>query len=58
MNVPVSGSRDIIAAIRKAGGSPNYTEFKDKAHDIWTDVTGTPGLADWLFAQRRRIDAN
>jgi predicted esterase len=53
MNVPVSGSRDVIDAIKKAGGNPIYTEFPDKAHDINNAVISTPGLLDWLFARRR-----
>jgi predicted esterase len=52
-NVPVSGSRDIIEAIRNAGGDPKYTEFPNAAHNIVKEVTDTPGLWDWLFAQRR-----
>lgn len=53
VNVPVSGSRDMIDAMKKAGGNPQYTEFEYKAHDIWNEVTATPGLLDWLFAQSR-----
>ncbi len=52
-NVPVSGSRNMIAAIRKAGGDPRYTEFPDKGHNIWYDVSQTPGVLEWLFAQKR-----
>jgi pimeloyl-ACP methyl ester carboxylesterase len=51
--VPVSGSREMIAAIKKAGGSPRYTEFPDKGHDLWTDLTATPELLNWLFEQKR-----
>ncbi|WP_247232048.1 prolyl oligopeptidase family serine peptidase [Telluribacter sp. SYSU D00476] len=54
-NVPVSGSRDVIAAIRKAGGTPRYTEFPDRGHDIWKQVSDTPGVLDWLFAQKKSI---
>ncbi len=53
MNVPVSGSRDVIDAIKKVGGKPIYTEFPGKAHDISKEVIATPGLLDWLFSQRR-----
>ena len=53
MNVPVSGSRDVIDAVKKAGGNPTYTEFPHKAHDITKEVMATPGLLDWLFAQRK-----
>ena len=52
-NVPVSGSRNMITAIRKAGGQPRYTEYPDAAHSIWEDVEQTPGLLDWLFKQHR-----
>lgn len=51
--VPVSGSRDMIEAINKAGGNPKYTEFPNEAHNIWHQVRTTPGLLDWLFAQKR-----
>lgn len=52
-NVPVAGSRDMINAIKKAGGNPKYTEFEDKAHNIWYEVTQTPGIWDWLFEQKK-----
>ena len=50
-NVPVSGSRDVIEAIREAGGNPQYTEYPDRAHGIWEEVRASEVL-DWLFAQR------
>jgi len=52
-NVPVSGSRDMINAIKKASGHPKYTEYPDEGHNIWYQVSITPGLLDWLFAQHR-----
>ncbi|GEO10707.1 phospholipase [Segetibacter aerophilus] len=52
-NVPVNGSRNMISAIQKAGGRPRYTEYKGEGHDIWYQVSKTPGLWDWLFAQKR-----
>lgn len=53
MNVPVSGSRDMIKALQKAGGDPRYTEYPDAAHSIWEEVVKTPGLLDWLFSQKQ-----
>jgi hypothetical protein len=50
-NAPVSGSRNMIDAIKNAGGNPKYTEFPDEGHNIWDRVSATPGLLDWLFAQ-------
>ncbi|MBD0256928.1 MAG: peptidase [Cytophagales bacterium] len=52
-NVPVSGSRDVIEAVKRAGGTPRYTEYPDLAHHIGPQVATTPGLFDWLFAQKR-----
>jgi predicted peptidase len=52
-NVLVRGSRDMIEAIKKQGGSPRYTEFPDKAHHISAEVKTTPGLLEWLFVQER-----
>ncbi len=52
-HVPVSGSRDMIAAIKKSGGHPKYTEFEGAGHDIWSYITNTPGVLEWLFQQKR-----
>jgi pimeloyl-ACP methyl ester carboxylesterase len=52
-SVPVSLSRDMIEGIKKAGGSPKYTEFSDAGHNIWDSVNATPGVMDWLFEQKR-----
>lgn len=51
--VPVSASREMIEAIKLAGGEPRYTEYPHLAHNIWHEVRATPGLLDWLFQQRR-----
>jgi len=50
--VPVRFSREMIDAIKKAGGNPRYTEFPDAGHNIWVQVASTPGLMDWLFGQK------
>jgi predicted peptidase len=51
-DVPVSGSRDMIQAIRAAGGNPRYTEYPGEGHDIWMQVYTSTDLLSWLFAQR------
>jgi pimeloyl-ACP methyl ester carboxylesterase len=53
-NVPVSGSRDMIRAIKHAGGDPRYTEYPDEGHNIGDKVKATPDLLPWLFGQKRR----
>ena len=52
--VPARLSREMIAVNRKAGGHPRYTEFPGEGHNIWDQVSETPGLLDWLFAQERK----
>jgi pimeloyl-ACP methyl ester carboxylesterase len=52
-NVPVSGSREIIEAIKNEGGNPRYTEFPNVGHNVWPAIKETPGVLDWLFAQKR-----
>ena len=52
--VPVSSSRDRIAARRNAGGHPLYTEYVGVDHDGATGLAFTePELVKWVFAQRR-----
>ena len=42
----------MIDTIRKAGGAPKYTEYKDEGHVIWEQVFHEPELLTWLFSQR------
>ncbi len=53
MAVRVKLSRDLIAAIREAGGQPRYTEYPEAGHDCWTPAMKEPDLLPWLFTQRR-----
>ncbi|MBO0779075.1 MAG: prolyl oligopeptidase family serine peptidase [Ktedonobacteraceae bacterium] len=56
--VPPSGSRDMIAAIRAAGGQPRYTEYSGMGHVIWNTIyspqaiMSSDSLFSWLFSQR------
>lgn len=51
--VPVPVSRDRIAARRKAGGRPLYTEYAGVDHNSWQWAYTEPELVKWVFAQRR-----
>jgi hypothetical protein len=51
-SVPVKLSREMIHAIKDAGGNPRYTELEGEGHIIPNSLK-TPGLLDWLFAQKR-----
>jgi predicted peptidase len=48
--LPIS-TRQMIAAIIKAGGSPWYTEVPGGGHFIWDGVYAMPSLYAWMFAQ-------
>ena len=52
--VRVERSRNMIAAIRKAGGTPRYTEYTGEGHLIWSKVVKEPELLPWMFAQSLR----
>jgi len=53
--VPVSSSRNRIAARRKAGGHPIYTEYARVDHNGATGLAFTePALPKWVFSQRRK----
>lgn len=51
--VPVSGSRDMVEALRKAGAKPRYTEYPTAGHGVWGDAYATAALWEWVFAQQR-----
>jgi predicted peptidase len=50
--VPVSVTRERIAAMRKAGAHPHYTEYAGVGHNVWQWAYTEPALLRWVFAQR------
>jgi predicted peptidase len=52
--VNVSGSRDMIEAIKKAGGMPKYTEFPKVGHNSWDMAYATDDLYKWLLEQKKK----
>jgi poly(3-hydroxybutyrate) depolymerase len=55
-NVNVSNSRELVQALRQAGGHPIYTEFQTGGHPggIGPGLM-SPVIHDWLMAQRRGV---
>ena len=51
--VPVARSRNMIEALRHAGGNPKYTEYPGVGHNCWDAAYADPAFYDWLFAQQR-----
>jgi predicted peptidase len=52
--VEVELSRKMVAALRKAGGKPGYTEYPDVGHESWIPTYHNPDVLDWLFAQKKK----
>lgn len=48
-------SRNIIEAIRMAGGEPLYVEYAGTAHDSWKPAYADEENWKWLFSQRRKL---
>jgi predicted peptidase len=51
--VNVERSREMVAALKKAGGEPRYTEYPGVGHDSWTQTFADEATFRWLFGQRR-----
>lgn len=52
-NVPVSGSRKPIEALRRLGAEPKYTEFPQTSHVCWDLAYSNKALYRWLLRHRR-----
>ena len=50
--VHVSESREMIEAIKRAGGNPRYSEYKGVGHSVWHQAFAEPELLSWVFAQK------
>ncbi|MBX2945699.1 MAG: prolyl oligopeptidase family serine peptidase [Cyclobacteriaceae bacterium] len=44
-------SRTMVAALKKAGAKPRYTEYKKVGHDSWVPAFKEPQLLPWLFSK-------
>ena len=49
----VANSRDLHAALMKAGAPARYTEYFGVGHNCWDNAYGTDELYTWLLAQSR-----
>lgn len=51
--VPVERSREMAAALEKAGAHPKLTIYPEALHDSWTETYDNSELYEWMLAQRR-----
>lgn len=49
--ISVEFSREMIAALRAAGGDPLYTEYRGVGHASWNWAYNEPLLYEWMFNQ-------
>ncbi len=51
--VPVQASKDMVEALKKAGGDVQLTLYPEAQHDSWTETYNNPKLYEWFLSQRR-----
>jgi predicted peptidase len=52
--IPVEQSRNLVKAIRQAGGKKvRYTEYPGIGHASWTPAWKEPAIEDWLLAHQK-----
>jgi predicted peptidase len=47
-------SREMVEALKKAGGKPKYTEYPDVGHNSWVKAYQDADMMKWLFEQKRK----
>jgi len=51
--VPVEESRQMVEALKAAGGHVRYNEYEGVGHNSWTKAYAEPELMTWMLAQKR-----
>ncbi len=51
--VPVENTRNLINAVKIAGGYPKYTEYVNVGHGCWFKAFKEGDLLEWLFIQKK-----
>lgn len=52
--VPVTGTRAMVEAVKKAGGNISYTEYTNLSHSCWSRAFRATDQVSWLFSQTRK----
>jgi predicted peptidase len=56
--VPVSGSRDMVEALRQADGKIQYTEYPGVGHSSWVNAWKEQSLIPWIFSQTNSLSSD
>ena len=54
--VPVSESRNMVAALKAVNGNVRYNEYPGVGHNVWLNVLGERELLPWMLNQRLKRD--
>ena len=50
----LNGTRNMVAAMKKSGGSPKYTEYPGVGHNCWDAAYAEKELFPWLAQQKKK----
>jgi predicted peptidase len=50
--VPVSESRQMVAALKEVDGTVRYSEYEGVDHNVWLNAVKEPELVPWILSQR------
>lgn len=57
--VPLSGSRDMVAALKKAGSkNVRYTQYPGVGHEVQVETFKEPDVLSWLFSKSLTTNAD
>ena len=51
--VKTKRSRDMVKALKDAGGEPIYTEYEGVAHNSWSKTFANDKVWEWFFSQKK-----
>jgi predicted peptidase len=51
--VPIRLSREMVDALKKAGGNVKFTIYPEAAHDSWTETYNNPELYQWFLTKKK-----
>ena len=52
--IPVTESRNMVAALKRRGGNVRHTEYVGVGHDAWDRAYADPNLAHWMLEQKMK----
>lgn len=51
--VPLSESEKMVEALKRSGGTVEFTVYPEALHDSWTETYDNPAVFEWLLKHRR-----